>query len=600
MTRTWLVVAALLAALLAALCGVLAPTTAYAEGSTAGPSVTVTPGDGDEMSVFKVTVDGFAADKALTVAVSVIPDGGNTSQPYTGNYTRTRPAGTIAWNWIWTTGDPYGSYTMSVSDGTSSAGASFVIRHTATAPTPASGTQLMLDTASAPPLATMQAWQSGGAPYDAVAVYVPVDPTVDDRHDTAQANLTPDWVQAVQTGGWHVVPVYVGLQAPAACQRGSFHAMSADPAAAQTQGVAAADDAVASATKLGVDPGVPLVYDLERYEDGCSAAVQSFLLGWTVRLHQLHRVAAVYGNASTTAQDLDAAATQDPTYVLPDVFWAATENRRPETTSIKDLPPTPRWSLANQFLLGVERTYGGLSLTVDESAVDDAVWSIPTPDTTSPTTPEPTPPADTTGPIVTMGGAPALVTKAKATFTWSGVDAASGLASYELRTRRTAGGHAAAAWTQPTTAPAAVAGGATVKAKPGEQVCVQVRAVDVAGNRSDWTLPACTSRLADDRAAKPATSPKGWRRAHNKSAYRHTLTTTTRRHAVLRLGHSAGGSLAVAHSGGALLVRVGPKRVGTLTGSGTTWLALPRGGKVTLTAISSRSVAVDGFALAPR
>lgn len=556
------------------------------------PTVQVTSGSsaGDEMTVFRGTGTGFTAGG--TVDVSITVDSGSGPVPYAGSYTHVHTAdgnGTFAWSWIWTTGDPpdpYGSYTLTFTDRTTGlqAGAGLTIAHSTTAPTPAAGTHLMLDTASAPPLATMQAWQSGSAaaPYRAIAVYVPVDPAVDDRHDKSQANLTPSWVQAVQAGGWHVVPVYLGLQVPTACQYGSFHAMSSDPAAAQAQGVAAADAAVGASDALGIDPAVPVVYDLESYRTGCKDAAQAFLVGWTARLHEHGRLAGVYGGVSA-AGDLASADATDPTYVLPDLFWAATDNHS-ASTSVTGLPARG-WKVANQFLWGVDRTYGGATVNLDESAVDDAAWTLP----------RPTPP-DRTAPIVTTGaGTPALIRTAKARFTWSGVDSGSGLARYQVRIRRTPNGRAPGAWGAPTPAPATTVGSTTLKVGLGEQVCVQIRGVDAAGNGSDWTLPTCTTRLADDRAAKAG---GGWHRVRARHAYRGTLTTSTRRHAVLRLGHTAGGTLIVAHAGrGPLVVRIGGKRLATLRGSGTTSVPLPHAGKVTLTTTSAHAVSVDGFAL---
>ncbi|WGL53065.1 DUF1906 domain-containing protein [Nocardioides sp. BP30] len=575
----------LLALVVVLLSAVLAAAPVHAASAAGTPSVTVTPTVGDEMTAFRGTGTGFTPSTSADVSVEV---NGN---PFTGSYTKTRrisaAGGFVDWVWVWTEGDPYGTYTFTFTDSVShqAAIAMVTIKHTATGPKPAAGTHLMVDTASAPALATVQAWQST-APYDAIGVYVPVDQAVDNRHDKVQGNLTQSWVSAVQTGGWHVLPIYVGPQAPDACQSGSFHGMNADPAVAQTQGVAAADDAVGGANLLGIDAAIPVVYDMESYTPGCSAAVQAFLLGWTTELHRLHRPAAVYGGASSVATDLAAAADGDPGYVLPDLFWAATDNRRAAIDSVKDLPPES-WKVANQYIFGVTRTYGATSLTVDESAVDASVW----PSTRS----DPVP--DTTAPIVSVADVPRLIGTSQASFTWSGVDAGTGIASYQVRTRRTAGGHAAGAWSGAVAVPATTRS-RTEKVRAGEQVCEQVRGVDVVGNASDWTLPACTSRLDDDRSAAPG---PGWHRKHAATAYRRTLTTTTRAHAVLTLGRTAGGRLAVAMTGrGSLVVKVAGHRVGALHGSGTHWLGLPRKGKVTLTTSNGRRVSVDGFALTPR
>lgn len=578
-------VAVLLAVLTGMAGGALGAAPAQA-AVAATPKVSVSTNAGDELTGFRGEGSGFTANASVSVTVLV------NGSAYTGQYTKTHQTsatGTFDWAWVWSRGDPFGTYTLTFTDAVNHTRASvtLAIKHTATGPTPAAGTHLMVDTGSAPALATVQAWQKS-APYDAIGVYVPVDPAVDNRHDKVQSNLTQPWVTAVQEGGWHVVPIYVGLQAPTACETGSFHAMDSEAATARTQGADAAGYAVGEANTLGIDASLPVVYDLEAYTPGsCSSAVQAFLLGWTTELHQLNRTAGVYGTPKSAAKDLVAAAAADPTYVLPDLFWAATNNRRAAIDSVSDLP-SATWKVANQYIFDVTRTYGATSLTVDESAVDSTVWSSTRSD----------PPPDTTAPIVAMGNAPDLIRTGTTSFAWSGVDAGSGIASYQLRTRHTADGHAAGVWSAPTSMPASTRASTAVKVRPGEQVCAQVRAVDAVGNASDWTFADCASRLDDDRSAKPGA---GWHRGHARAAYQRTVTIGKRSHAVLNLGRTAGGRLAVAMSGhGPLLVKVAGKRVGIIRGTGTHWVALPRKGKVTLTTVTRHKVSVDGFVMTPR
>lgn len=541
------------------------------------------------MTVFRGTGSGFAPNTSVNVTVTV--DTGNGAAAYTGGYTHTHwtdASGGFSWAWIWTAGDPYGSYTLTFDDGgKASVGIGLTIENGASPPAATDGSDLMVDTGTAPTSATMQAWQQS-SPYDAIGVYVPVDPRVDDRHDKVQANLNKPWVLGVQAGGWHVVPIYVGLQAPATCQRGAFHAMNSDPSKAEAEGVAAAKYAVFAANELGIDAAMPVVYDMEAYTRGsCSTAVRAFLVGWTAELHALGRPAGVYGAPRSAGTDLVAAAASDPTYMLPDLFWAATDNRKVSPTGA-DLPAST-WVLGNQFLLGVPRSYSaGSDTVVDESAVDKATWTLASR----------LRPPDTTAPIVAMGNAPDLIRTGTTSFAWSGVDAGSGIAGYQLRTRHTADGHAAGVWSAPTSMPASTRASTAVKVRPGEQVCAQVRAVDAVGNASDWTFADCASRLDDDRSAKPGA---GWHRGHARAAYQRTVTIGKRSHAVLNLGRTAGGRLAVAMSGhGPLLVKVAGKRVGIIRGTGTHWVALPRKGKVTFTTVNRRKVSVDGFVMTPR
>ena len=102
-------------------------------------------------------------------------------------------------------------------------------------PAPAPGTHLMMDTASAPSLSTVHAWQAK-SPYSAIGVYIDVDKGVDNRYDKVQTYLTPSWVAAVQHGGWHVLPIYVGRQAPDKCTSRSFHYISPNATKAAAQG----------------------------------------------------------------------------------------------------------------------------------------------------------------------------------------------------------------------------------------------------------------------------------------------------------------------------------------------------------------------------
>jgi hypothetical protein len=546
----------LVAGLVLAVAAVLLPAApAHAEG----PQIAVAPSVGDKTTLFHGTASGFAAGAVVSVDVTV--DG----QPYTGSYTHTHTAdatGAFTWAWRWTSGDPLGTYTLTFTDSATaaSAGVALIVqRDPVDPPAPAAGTQLMVDLASAPDATTMAAWQQS-SPYRAIGVYLPVNPLVDDRHDKVQANLTPDWVAAVRADGWQVLPIYLGLQAPPACLRGSFHAMSADPATAQVQGVAAAEDAARAATALGLPANVPIVDDLEGYGAGCSTQVQAFLLGWTTRLHELGRTAAVYGTASSVAADLLAAAGQ-PGYVEPDAIWLVTTDGTADT-AIPGLPATA-WHgrRANQFAIGVDRSYGGLELNVDDSAVDDAWWSL-------------TPPAkrpDTTAPVVAMGTAPRVLAQrahGQATFHWAAVDDASGVASYEYRLRHARGGHRLGAWSAASPAAAAQV---TIPVDRGRQWCVQARATDRAGNVSGWSSQACTSR--------PAKAP------------RHPVRR-------LRLGRVVRGvSLGVQfRKPGAFVVRIGHHRVGRIAGHGLVWLSLPRRtGVVTLTA--THKVAVSGYVL---
>ena len=78
----------------------------------------------------------------------------------------------------------------------------------------------------------MTAWSS--ANYHAIGIYLGGVNSA-----CSQPNLTPDWVSTEVTAGWHLIPTYVGLQAP----NGSCSSCGAiNPKKAAAQGAAAAAD----------------------------------------------------------------------------------------------------------------------------------------------------------------------------------------------------------------------------------------------------------------------------------------------------------------------------------------------------------------------
>lgn len=460
-------------------------------------------------------------------------------------------------------------------------------RHASPVPAPVAalpvappGAHLMVDTASAPSLHTVRAWQRR-SPYRAIGVYIHVSPSVDDRHDKVQRHLTADWVARVRAGGWNVLPIYLGAQAPQRCVAGPFHTISDDAVRAQRQGVTAAEDAARSVAALRLPTNVPVMYDMEYYHAGCSEAIQSFVLGWTARLHQLGRLAGVYGPPSSLGQDLLRAGRG--AYAQPDVLWAVTADGS-ASTAVRGIP-APAWHgrRANQFALDVHRTYGGRRLAVDDSSVDDGVWAVQRPHG-----------PDTTAPVLTLAAAPGAIEQAASALRWSAIDEVSTGVSYQLRVRRARAGAVIGGWS----APAPVGARLTARMHRGDQVCVRVRARDAAGNASGWSPRRCTSRLADDRAARRG---RGFRHARVHGAYRGTVTTAAHRHAVLHLGRSARGSLGIVVRGrGSLVVRVAGHRVGRVEAGGLRWIRLRHAGAVSVITTSHRRISVDGFVLTPR
>ena len=101
--------------------------------------------------------------------------------------------------------------------------------------------------------------------------------------------------------------------------------------------------------------------------------------------------------------------------------------------------------------------------------------------------------ADTTAPTLTQADAPgALVGSTVAVpthFGWTFADSGTGIASYTVRHRIRTVPAAFGGWTTNSTASAA---SVDVALDPGQQVCAQAAATDVAGNVSAWTPESCS------------------------------------------------------------------------------------------------------------
>jgi hypothetical protein len=128
---------------------------------------------------------------------------------------------------------------------------------------------------------------------------------------------------------------------------------------------------------------------------------------------------------------------------------------------------------------------------------------------------------DATAPTSVKITTPAFeVTKAPtATLAYAATDA-SGIGSYDVRYRYASYLTNFSAYV--TAAAATKATSISLKAAPGYEYCVSVRARDVVGNLSGWTAERCFSRPMDDRAL---TASAGWTRATNGAYYLGTITT---------------------------------------------------------------------------
>jgi hypothetical protein len=224
-------------------------------------------------------------------------------------------------------------------------------------------TGLGFDACTAPSSRSMAAWSS--SPYRAVGVYIGGL-----NRGCSQPNLTASWVSAQTAAGWNLIPTYVGLQAPtSSC--GSCAKLSANQATAQ--GSAAASDAVAQASTLGMGPGSPLYFDMESYSRtaSASAATLAFLEAWTEELHALGYVSGVYSSSASGIADV--ADQLGSGYNLPDDLWIANWNGQQNT--VDPNVPASAWSQhqrIHQYRGGHDETYGGVTINIDNNYVDGA------------------------------------------------------------------------------------------------------------------------------------------------------------------------------------------------------------------------------------
>jgi hypothetical protein len=225
---------------------------------------------------------------------------------------------------------------------------------------------LGFDACTAQPLTTMATWYSA-SPYKAANMYIGGA-----SRGCTQANLTADWVTQTIAQGWTLIPTYVGLQASCTAYPNRM-----DPAQAAAQGSAAADDAVAQLNALGLGIGNPVYFDLEAFDYTnlpCLAAAQTFIDQWTVQLHARGYVSGVY-SSSNTVKALLVDRQGDATFHQPDDLWFARWNGSAATTGDPAIPDQ-YWAdhqRIHQYRGGHQETWGGITVNIDNDAVDAAV-----------------------------------------------------------------------------------------------------------------------------------------------------------------------------------------------------------------------------------
>lgn len=245
---------------------------------------------------------------------------------------------------------------------------------------------LGFDACQAPSQDEMDEWRSQ-SPYWGVGVYIGGE-----NRSCPQPDLTSTWVSTQHHRGWHIFPIWVGPQAPevggtiGSCVDHAYSGstMSPDNASARSEGVSAANHAVRRATGLGMAKGSTLFLDMESYKNDlsdCNQPVQNFQSGWSARLHAHGWKSGYYSSLATGINALDFVRTTFPgTYVMPDAVWFARHDDKANLDGSPYLSDS-HWSSrrVHQYSLDVAKTYGTVTLTVDENAIAIGRGSQPGP-----------------------------------------------------------------------------------------------------------------------------------------------------------------------------------------------------------------------------
>jgi hypothetical protein len=215
------------------------------------------------------------------------------------------------------------------------------------------------DACTAPTSGRMQAWLTG-SPYRAVGIYFGGN-----NRACLQPELTPTWVTQQQAAGWHLIPVYLGLQAP--CTTSNKKNLI-DPVAASAQGRTQAEDAALQAETLGLGRDSALIFDMEAYDpndNACTAVVTTFIDSWTRRLHELGYLSGFYSSMTSGVRD-QVAAYPRVSYAHPDYLDFA---KWDGVATVNDAAiPGTYWApyrRIKQYRGGHDETYGGVTINID-------------------------------------------------------------------------------------------------------------------------------------------------------------------------------------------------------------------------------------------
>jgi hypothetical protein len=234
-------------------------------------------------------------------------------------------------------------------------------KQTASAPG-AAYTGLGFDACQTPSQQQMTDWLK--SPFGAAGVYIGGV-----NMACSQPNLTSSWVSQQTANGWHIIPIYVGLQSPT----NSCGCSPIATGSAASEGTAAAADAVDQAQAVGIGPGNPIYDDMEAYNRTATntKAVLAFLGAWTTQLHADGYLSGVYSSDASGIGDL--VSRYGTSFAEPDDLWVANWNGQQSTQDANI--PTGDWAdhqRLHQYRGGHSDTYGGATLSVDSDYVDGA------------------------------------------------------------------------------------------------------------------------------------------------------------------------------------------------------------------------------------
>ena len=178
--------------------------------------------------------------------------------------------------------------------------------------------------AAAPSSRTMAAWAE--SPYRAIGVYIGGD-----NRGCSQPNLTASWVSAQTAAGWHLIPTYVGLQAPTS-ELQQLRQAQRQPRRPRRATKRRSDAVAEAATRRRWAPAArsTSTWSPTRATSSATAATLAFLEAWTEKLHALGYVSGVYSSGASGIADL--AAQLGTGYSLPDDLWFANWNGQATTT----------------------------------------------------------------------------------------------------------------------------------------------------------------------------------------------------------------------------------------------------------------------------